>query len=66
MEKRGDWMTSASAPVYLGTPSRTGMWKISSPSSIMPGMTEEPPVRTMPEESTSSKLKRRSSAWISS
>jgi hypothetical protein len=42
------------------------MWKISSPSSTMPGMTLAPPVSTMPDDSTSSKPARRSSFWISS
>jgi hypothetical protein len=32
----------------------------------MPGITDEPPVSTMPDDSTSSKPERRSSAWISS
>jgi hypothetical protein len=34
-------------------PSRTGMWKMSSPSSTMPSITELPPVSTMPEDSSS-------------
>ena len=32
----------------------TGMWKISSPNSTMPCITEEPPVSTTPEDSSSS------------
>src|SRR6218665_3278406 len=49
------WATmSDKAPAYLGMPRRTGLRKMSSPSSIMPGIIELPPVSTMPEDSISS------------
>ena len=50
------WLTmSASALEYLGTPRRTGLRKMSSPSYTMTGMTALPPVSTIPEDSISSK-----------
>jgi hypothetical protein len=49
------WLTmSDNAPLYLGTPRLTGFKKMSSPNSTMPGMTALPPVKTMPEDKTSS------------
>src|SRR6266446_3866231 len=41
------------------------MWKISSPSSTMPCMTEEPPVSTTPEDSSSSNPDSRSTCCTS-
>ena len=51
---RGLATMSWRAPEYSGTPLRTGFRKMSSASSTMPGITAEPPVSTMPEDSNSS------------
>ena len=52
---RGWAIKSASEPRYWGRPRRTGLRKMSSPSSTMPGMMQLPPVKTTPEDKTSSK-----------
>jgi hypothetical protein len=63
--KRGLRTTSERPPWYLGRPMRTGMWKISSPSSTMPCITAEPPVSTTPLDSSSSKPDSRSTCCTS-
>ena len=48
------WATMSDSAPVRGMPRRTGLRKMSSPSSTMPGMTALPPVSTMPEDSSSS------------
>src|SRR3972149_2716581 len=62
---RGLFPQSDNPPTYFGTPSLTGRWNISSPSSTMPCMALRPPVITIPDDNRSSKPLRRSSCCTS-